>query len=227
MNECTNEIEREIPKFVASPKLTREAVILITELLMGEQDDLGTPCDTGIIFGTSVPQNLDAIVCLFRGVHQKVRLKRVYLTGGPTNHGTTEAESIFRALSEPDFRDIEFILEKTSRSTKENVESAIRLGLAGHREILFITKWFHRRRCELTLKKYLPDALIRYKGYDNVYLPDGRRVTPYNWFNSLDFRAGVWAEFLRIKTYGERGDIAYPDAIHAQVEEICRITSHP
>lgn len=78
--------------------------------------------------------------------------------------------------------------------------------------------WAFRRQY-LTLQKCVPHARILPLPYDEE-LTDGSVITSENWHLNTEFRSMVWGEILRIKFYGERGDIAYPPDICAKIEEM-------
>ena len=49
---------------------------------------------------------------------------------------------------------------------------------------------------------------ILQKTYDAMYYDDSLVIGRDNWQNTKEGRERVWGEFLRIKHYGQRGDIA-------------------
>ena len=79
----------------------------------------------------------------------------------------------------------------------------------GENKIGFIFPSYASQRGYLTLRRFLPRAQIIQFSYDAVYPESGRPISPEKW-HTFDFgRRRVWGEFLRIRQYGQRGDIAY------------------
>lgn len=75
----------------------------------------------------------------------------------------------------------------------------------------------------LILKKYLPNSeILQYTWIAQHY---EQPITADSWHTFEQGRQRVWGEFLRIKKYGERGDIAYPEEVKEVVERIEKITN--
>jgi uncharacterized SAM-binding protein YcdF (DUF218 family) len=101
------------------------------------------------------------------------------------------------------------LVEDRSTNTKEDVERSLPiLEAAGVRpgRILFAAKAHHSGRCLRTLRKFFPHAYLMPltfpARYGDVF------VTARDWNEHDVARARVYGEYLRIKVYAGRGDIA-------------------
>lgn len=222
----TQENNRELARRIEAPRLNDRAVELLTRLLF-RQDDVGRVADVVVVFGTRlfVPVAAETV----RQVLAEGASRRVIVAGGSPRYADsrqrseTECDEILNAVRTADFPDVTFVAERTSANTMENVTFAVRdCGLAEARSIAFVCANAHAGRCYLTLRKYVPQAELIQRAY--VPMAGAINLRATDWHLSDDGRDLVWAEFLRIRTYGERGDIAYDEvaeivaAIMAEVQ---------
>lgn len=222
----TTVVKREIPKNAPPPILSRNAISLLNDLLFADIRTGNDPVEAVMVFGTSHWHGQNEIGLRFPFIHNRHHPSLVYLTGGETISGMTESHIIYDRIEsyDPNFRKLEFRIDNLSMNTKENVEAAIRLGLDKHKTIAFLAKIPHRCRCELTLKKYLPQRKIIPYGYVSRIRNNGPQVMRDTWNSYTEMTQLIWGEFLRIELYGGRGDIAYPDDIREKVEQIRKVT---
>jgi hypothetical protein len=216
---------RQIPKNPTVPPLNEQAISLLTMLCFRE-DNEGF-ADAMFIFGTRTSMDKQASVAI--DLLSKYQYSNLILTGGiPLYDGTpvfnkTEADLLHAELKQHIPTKTKLFLEKSSTNTLENVTKTIKIhDLSQHEKIIFITKSFAAGRAYLTLRKYLPQCIIIQKTYDPTYLDDKLIVSRSDWHDAKEGRARVWSEFLRIKHYGQRDDIAYKE-ISSIVEEIEQI----
>ncbi|MBN8828384.1 MAG: hypothetical protein J0H68_06725 [Sphingobacteriia bacterium] len=75
----------------------------------------------------------------------------------------------------------------------------------------------------LTFKKYFPKTTLFYETYEPSYLNDNSTYTikKENWFLFPFSIQRIWGEFLRIKMYGNKGDIEFEE-VRNLVQEIER-----
>jgi len=132
----------------------------------------------------------------------------------------SEAELTLDAIDQMRFPNIVFHTETGSTNSLENVtESLKNPEFACCKSILMIFKTHDVGRGYLTLRKFFPTAKILLQSFDVIYSGQDKAITKDNW-HTFDFgRSRVWGEFLRIKKYGERGDIAY-DEVRGLVTDI-------
>ena len=218
-------MKREIPRDSPAPHLDAEAVQLITRVCFGVADDLSRSCEAIMAFGVSDPVSQRECRKAFCMAVHTTAPSVAYIVGG-SPHGTvaapgeSEAEQLLREIGPKGYPSIEFRIEKASTNTLENVTNCLPLGLAGHESMLLISKEPHAGRCRLTLMKYAPAMDIRSRGYPTRLKGSHAVIARDRWNESPEHRDAIWSEFLRIKTYGERGDIAYPDDVRSAVDRV-------
>ncbi len=121
------------------------------------------PADLAFVFGTRLAQPAYLAAELF----WRDLVRYVVLTGG-VNQTTGVQEAVLHSeiLLEGGAPEDRIILETRSVTAFQNVELALpeiaaRLDLGSIRAITVVVKWYHSRRCLMTLKRHLP-AVIRY-----------------------------------------------------------------
>ncbi len=204
----------EIDKNPQVPKLNDQAIKLLTDLCF-RSDDIIHKVDGIFIFSSTheIPQ-LAAIIDQLLVDHVA---EKIFITGGVTKAllakgltDTTEADLLLSHLDIDKFPQVDFFIERESTNTMENVTFTLaNSDLASCKKLLFIFKCHAAGRGYLTLKKYLPNTELLQKTFAAKYTDDSSLITKDNWFKSDFAISRVWGEFLRIKTYGIRGDIAY------------------
>ena len=132
-----------------------------------------------------------------------------------------ESSYILDEINLSQYSDVQFYSEINSRNTLENVTEALKiLDFSDYKSILYISKSHDCKRCWLTLKRFLPNAKLLQQTFSGLYPNTDRVLAPDNW-STFDFGISrVWGEYLRIKKYGERGDIAYDEDTRQLVFEI-------
>ncbi|NDE68352.1 hypothetical protein EB052_01960, partial [bacterium] len=114
--------------------------------------------------------------------------------------------------------------------TRTNVTCALDLGLRRYKRIAFVCKAGHYGRVMLTLGKYVASGTVIVAGYEYSFPVDETSISKLfmlsksTWMRDRRCRERMWGEFLRIRKYGERGDIDYPDVVRGAVAEIGRLT---
>jgi hypothetical protein len=156
----------------------------------------------------------------------------VFLTGGVATYTESRKSRICESqlqLNQFDlaaYPDVKFLTESKSRNTLENVTEALKVhDFSKYKKIMFIFKTHAAGRGYLTLKKFVsPSTVLIQKTWAPIYPNTDKEITRDSW-NSFDFgRSRVWGEFLRIKKYGERGDIFYDDKTKDLVYKISELT---
>lgn len=222
---------REIPRDLLAPPLDGEAIRLITSLCFGVTDDLSRSCEAVMAFGVSDAVSQRECRKMFNIAAHLVAPSVAYIVGGAP-HGTiahpgeSEAEQLLRSIDPRAHPGIEFRLETASTNTLENVVNCLPLGLAMHKSLLLISKEPHAGRCKLTCARYAPDTDIRSRGYPARLKGSEHVIDRIRWHEDVQHRNAIWSEFLRIMTYGERGDIAYPDDVRGHVDRIIELTGY-
>lgn len=217
-------MKRQIPKHPVVPELNNEAVALITQLCFRE--DTETDADLLFVFGTCV--SIDDAASTVSDLLGIPSIRSLVLTGGIPEyadtflHGKPEAVLLYDALEDFIAPGVDILLETYSTHTLENVTEALKLKDFSHyKKILFVSKSFAAGRAYLTLKKYVPNSQLLQKTFDAHYPHDEQRISRDSWHQFEAGKQRVWGEFLRIREYGQRGDIAYDD-VRPLVREIER-----
>jgi len=214
-----------------------EAIQLIKKLCFGTPDDLSRPCEAVFIPGVSDLFNQARCVNAFAEV-VRVRpdIRRAYIAGGPNTRKVisgreaqeklSEAVELLRKIGPENYPHIVFLLEKKSTTIFENVTLSLPLGLANETSVICIPKAHAAGRCRLTLAKHAPGigyVNVRHYCYDGHVKGDVVPVSAEHWHLHELHRKRVWGEFLRIRKYGGRGDIAFPRSVNALVEYISQL----
>jgi hypothetical protein len=131
---------------------------------------------------------------------------------------------VLQSIKSTDFPNVKFYNEIKSTNTLENVTEALKvLDFSNYKTIVYVFKKHDCRRAYLTLRKFLPNTKLIQHTFEPTYTGTDRPLNKDTWY-TYDFgKSRVWGEFLRIKLYGERGDIAYDEETKWLVEEIDKV----
>lgn len=220
--------KREIPRHPKVPELSEKAVELLSELCFRPDDELKS-ADFLFVFGT--PRFIKETAHEVEYLLSQDFTRKVVITGGKPNYEDnemvkdSESEQILARINESKFPHVDFLLDKISRNTLENVIEGLKLvDIDKLKRVIYLYKTHDSTRGYLTLKKFLPDVeLLQHTfapnyGYEESLARD-------TWHRNEDYRQRVWGEFLRIQLFGGRGDISYPEGVKELVEEIARLTA--
>lgn len=196
----------EIPREGAVPALADEEIDRLTRTVFAPPASEGIRSDLLFVFGT-VQGDWDRLARLILDGYVSYAVlagligPRYYETGEPIAE-TMRAHFLQRGVPEGLLR-----LQRESRHTLEDVELSLP-HLEGVRSLHFFAKSHHSGRCLLTLRRFFPDAdlfpVTLPARYGDIV------VTPDSWMDTEVGRARVWGEWVRIRTYSARGDIAMP-----------------
>lgn len=204
--------KRSIPKLADVPPLTPDRISLLTQLCFLPND----PQKSDLIFVFGVSTGLPDLTSVLKGILSKEISQKILITGGNPNFidnpplPKPEAEVIHDLISDflPD--SMKVILETEATSTLENVTfSKKKLGKIFPNKILYVGRSLASRRCHLTLSKYFPSTKLYPFSYDMDGTIEKKLITKDTWHLFREGRSRVWGEYLRIKKYGESGDIDY------------------
>lgn len=218
----SNELHREILKNPHCPVMDPELVSVLTELCFQQEDIV--PSDLLFVFGSNVKhKEIAAMICdlLDTGM-----INKVLITGGVANFGDSyyhhkpESESIFSFIPQKKYQDKEILLEVLSKNTLENVTEARKIYAFDQvRTITFISHSYASTRAALSLKRFFPDVKL----YSIPFpLPSDHPEFPVNrqlWSKSKYGQSLVLGEYLRLITYGKRGDFPM-ETIQALLDQV-------
>ena len=200
-----------------SPRLNKKAKELITELCFRKNDVIKKV--DGIFVYSSITGIKD-LVKLIEKVLSKNISKQIFITGGVTskklacdlkiNTKLTEADTLLNALNLDRYPDLKVFVERRSTNTLKNVTETLKNSeFKKCKSLLFIFKSHAAGRGYLALRNFFPSAKILQQTFDTKYNRANKKITKDNWHTFTFGRNRVWGEFLRIKKYGNRGDIEY------------------
>ncbi len=215
--------QREILKKPPVPILSKEKIDVLMQLCFLKDNALSQKnIDSVFMFGT--PISLDKAIQAILPLVQKPQVRKLILTGGAPTYCDShkiiksEAELLYDRIKNDLPGHIEVYLEKESYNSKENVANSLAY-LQNTSSVAIVTKNFASGRHYLTFKKFFPDIKIYHQSFSVLY-PDSKfYLTKDDWFKHEEHLSRVWGEFLRIKAYGERGDIEFEE-IRELVEKI-------
>lgn len=214
----------------APSHLSDDLRILLTELCFMKTEKLES---VDLIFVCGNPSFQELAEHISNLLHNKVSHK-VMLTGGVTSHESmlkkpkSEARLIYEALLKIGMpENVDFFLEEDSLNTLENVLNALTiLNFKNYNRLCFVFPAHGAKRAYLTLRKFLPDTKIFSAAYHDTYPNEGEPIKAESWHNSTFAIKRVWGEYLRIKEYGSRGDIAYDEVkdLVLQIEKVIELS---
>ncbi len=213
-----------------APELSKETIKLLTELCFRPDGPL-EPVD--LIFEFSSPRDPEQTIQIIENLLKKNISKKVFITGGASDYidspkfDKPESELLLEKMDVGKFPDVKFFSENKSTNTLENVTEALKvLDFSNYSKILFIFKRHDSMRGYLTLKKFIPQAKIIQQTFAGTYAGTDRPLDENTWHTYEFGRTRVWGEFLRIKKYGQRGDIFYDEEIDKIVKQIDELTGN-
>ncbi len=202
-----------LPKAPEAPPLTAHHMDLLTRTVFLEETP-PRPCDALFVFGGTDPGHWRTALKAYRQGYAE----RLVVTGGIkpgasrhaawTDGEVPEARVIVRELTARGVPASAIAWEETSRNSLENAQCARAVFDFGTvRSLMFVGKSHGAGRQLATLSRVLP-AGIAFVPYTFDAEVDGALLSRQSWARSEVGRARIWGEYLRMRVYGARGDIA-------------------
>lgn len=208
------ELHREILKTPQCPIMDPELVSVLTDLCF--QKEHIVPSDLLFVFGSNVKHK--EIADLICDLLDTEIINKVLITGGVANFGGSyyhhkpESESIRSFIPAKKYADKQIILEVISRNTLENVTEARKIfSFDQIKSITFISHSYASTRASLSLKRFFPGVKLYCIPFP---LPSDQAEFPVNrqlWSRTKYGQSLVLGEYLRLITYGKRGDFPIDD----------------
>lgn len=194
------------------PTLNKADIKRLTEIVFGPVVPI-IPCDVIFVFGGINPGHWQTAL----KAYQDNLGSKIIVTGGRSKTAEpgyqkligaqTECEIISRHLIAAGVPKTAIVGENTSTNSLENVLFACsKFDFSTVNKVLFVTKSHVVGRHWRTLKQYLDTGVKLVPASFNCRYDD-ILVTRNNWMDSMVGRKRVWGEYLRIQTYGNKGDI--------------------
>jgi uncharacterized SAM-binding protein YcdF (DUF218 family) len=206
----------EIPKYPEVPPLTDKQIQKLTNIvfLEGEPFLFKQKYDLIFVFGGSHPGCWKTAY----QAYQERLADKILLTGGIkpfvirhsdwTYGSTSESQVMKGKLLELGVPENSLIVEDRSTNTLENVFFAKELfDFQYIQSLVFICKSFAAGRGYRTLKKHLPDHINLTPYSFDTSLLSKQMVTRHNWMDDPESRSFIYGEYLRMLTYGRKGDM--------------------
>ncbi len=195
-------------------RLTPKLIKLLTRLCFREKSPF-TLVDLTFVFGTSF--FLENVSFILSHLITHDLTPAILLTGGispegnPQENSKSQARLIYEKIKSIS-GNIRIYLEENSQNTLENVTKGIELfDFTGKNKVGFVFPSYASQRGYLTLRRFLPQKQIMQFSYDATFPDSICPISAEKWHTFDAGRRRVWGEFLRIKQYGQRGDIAYEE----------------
>jgi hypothetical protein len=203
-------MHREIPRFVECPPLNPELRSLITRLVYLPNYP-PTPSDSIFVFGN---RNFSDTAATVQQLIDSQISGHIIISGGspkfddnspPPSRSESESISSLLNISDPL---VHVSLEQAATNTRENVINSLNLFPPSLNSLTYVCLWYLSCRARLSLRKFLPESVRLFQYALPKKEPDsGIIIDPDTWYTSEIGRNRTFAEYLRIKTYAERGDI--------------------
>ena len=198
-----------IPREPDTTHLTDEDIEKITNVVFAPSEVSAS--DLLFIFGTSATNNhIYRTIAIY---YQQGFFPHVLVTGlvGRAYYQTGKPLAIIMrdGLIEHGIPPHAISVQSKSTNTYEDVVLSLNL-INAHsplQTISFLSKSHHSGRCLRTLRKQFPDLTLHAITYDAEY--DGVKISRGTWHQTQTSRSRVYGEYLRIKKYASKGDIAF------------------
>jgi len=221
---------KQIPDSVDPPRLSPALIEAITQIVFGVTTTI-SPCDVIFIFGGSHPglwekgaeayfKDLGRDIIATGGYNLKA-----YANQSKRDTVKTESERIRRELIRSGVPDKNIFIETRSTNSYENVRFAQEVyDFKSVSSILVVCKSYAVGRQIRTLKAQFASVVnIIPFPFDTYLGGDGRFVTKDNWMIFTETRAYIFANLLKIYSYGQKGYIVpienLSDELSAKIEE--------
>ncbi|NND64636.1 MAG: DUF218 domain-containing protein [Gammaproteobacteria bacterium] len=212
----------EVQRNPAPPKLSPAVIDLLSELCFRTDDKPLQPVDGIFVFSSSI--EIDCIANIIEKLVADKISDQVFVTGGYPSPAliedlgidgkSREADLVIDALNQRVINNAKVFTEQKSNNTLDNVLYSLDTpAFKKCQSLLFVFKSHAAGRGFLTLRKFFPTQQILQKTFDTKYLRGDLPISKKDWHTHEFGLNRVWGEYLRIKKYGKRGDIAYEPAI--------------
>jgi len=175
----------------------------LTQLIFGGIQDDGNLGDCIFVFGGKTTHRVLKAAQLYKNK----RAPYILVSGGSGrwDHPKPEAEWMKEHLLALGIPEEDILLECEASNTTENVVGSMmvlqkKFSLHRIKRLLIVSSPYHMRRCELTLKTYMPDWI------EYSLCPDNRPYGQgYNWWKADKERKQVMKEAASLVKYVQEG----------------------
>jgi hypothetical protein len=222
----SEELQREISKVPECPDMDNALISALTDLCFQEESITGS--DLLFVFGSNVQHR--EIADIIKYMLDNELVDQVLITGGIANYNGSfyknqaESEQIKSFIPLEKYKDKRIYTESQSKNIIENIIEAKKIiSFKNIRSMTFLSHSYASTRAALSLKKYFPEIELHCIPLplptDFLKYPISRQM----WSKTEYGRGLVWGEYLRLLTYGERGDFPI-DEIREALDHIKALT---
>lgn len=205
----SEELQREISKVPECPDMDNELISALTDLCFQQESITGS--DLLFVFGSNVQHR--EIADIIKYMLDNELVDQVLITGGIANYNGSfykkqaESEQIKSFIPLEKYKDKRIYTENKSKNIIENIIEAKKIiSFKNIRSMTFLAHSYASTRAALSLNKYFPEIELHCIPLplptDFLKYPISRQM----WSKTEYGRGLIWGEYLRLLTYGERGD---------------------
>lgn len=205
----SEELQREISKVPASPDMDKALISALTALCFQEENI--TESDLLFVFGSNVQHREIADIISY--MLDRELVDQVLITGGIANYNGSfykkqaESEQIKAHIPMEKYKGKKIYTENKSKNIMENIVEAKKIiSFKNIRSMTFLSHSYASTRAALSLKKFFPEIELH---CIPLPLPTDFSKYPISremWSKTEYGRGLIWGEYLRLQTYGSRGD---------------------
>ncbi len=214
-------MKREIDKKPIIPAISHKTINYLTQLCF--KLDVVKPSNLIFMFGTNVFHKKAAkhIEDLLLNNYAD----KVLITGGIADYDESKYEElpesriVYENIAVKRFKNVNFYLESESKNNLENVNNSIHVfNFLNVDSIICVSHSYASRRSVQTLRKVFKNTIYSFP-YD-IYSQNKILIQQDNWWKSEEGISILWGEYLRIKTYGKRGDFPLTEQMTRWIDKI-------
>lgn len=222
----SEELFREIVKVAQCPDMDAELISALTSLCF--QEESLEPTDLLFVFGSNVQHREIADIISY--MLNAGLVNQVLITGGVANYSGSfykkeaESELIKSFIPLEKYANKRIYTENKSKNTLENIIEAQKIfSFKNIRSMTFLSHSYASTRASLCLKRFFPSIMLHCIPLplpsDYLKYPISRQM-----WSKTDYGRGlVWGEYLRLQTYGQRGDFPIAE-IRESLDHIQKLT---
>ena len=222
----SEELFREIVKVAQCPDMDAELISALTSLCF--QEESLEPTDLLFVFGSNVQHREIADIISY--MLNAGLVNQVLITGGVANYSGSfykkeaESELIKSFIPLEKYANKQIYTENKSKNTLENIIEAQKVfSFKNIRSMTFLSHSYASTRASLSLKRFFPSIMLHCIPLplpsDYLKYPISRQM-----WSKTDYGRGlVWGEYLRLQTYGQRGDFPIAE-IRESLDHIQKLT---
>ncbi|WP_316818609.1 YdcF family protein [Pedobacter nyackensis] len=210
----SEELHREISKTPSSPVMDASLISALTALCFQEESIVKS--DLLFVFGSNVQHR--EIAHIIRYMLDRELANQVLITGGIANYNGSfykkqaESEQIKSYIPLEKYMNKKIYTEKKSKNIIENIIEAKKIvDFENINSMTFLSHSYASTRAALSLKRFFPNVQLHCIPLplptDFLKYPVSRPM----WSKTEYGRKLVWGEYLRLQTYGSRGDFPIED----------------